>query len=543
MQALLQQTKHLFSLRMTGAICLGIAVLAKLVVQLADFSFGGDKSYQLLAAKNLLAGNGLTIGQVTLNDLSTLNYEPLVGWPPGYSIAVAPLLWLFNGDYKLAALSFDIICLLPFFYYLLKLSRFLITENWLRHLFILFSGLFLYPFTSRFSTDLISLSFMMASFYYLLKLMDGYGKQIMPLSVSLFIAGLFRYHYIPVGVGIPCFLLLAGYINRKPAWKKAALHTGILLLILFAALLLFQHFYTGSVAYTKKTNTGFFAENLTDMYPIVPASFFDIETALTLFSRFTRTIFTENREVVSLAAYLLFFVLLLYGIRWSLKNKWEMNGRTTYFFYGGSAISLLLMLLLAYLSATHPTLYWFNREHWTYLIEHRYFLFVCVFIQLLAFLFLFARYNSLNLFWKTIAITCASLMILNSVHKAFYTSKLLVSEIREKKVGSALANDADFVMEQYKKVKHAFPDHEIIIASPRNVVCNYAALESIKTIYKPDPASFNNIPLVSQPTKILLILHQVHQEKYQSVIQLSATDYIDKNNGWHFYLIHPGSAN
>ncbi len=83
----------------------------KIVTAASPFSnMIGDKSSQLLAAKNFLEGNGLTIKKVLLNDLSSEVFTPLGGMAPGYSVVVASLLrWLFNGDYKTAALVFDLI--------------------------------------------------------------------------------------------------------------------------------------------------------------------------------------------------------------------------------------------------------------------------------------------------------------------------------------------------------------------------------------------------------------------------------------------------
>ena len=114
--------------------------------------------------------------------------------------------------------------------------------------------------------------------------------------------------------------------------------------------------------------------------------------------------------------------------------------------------------------------------------------------------------------------------------------------MKELASGVAFARDADFVLIQYKKVKETYPQHDIIIASPRNTICNYAGLENIKSIYKPKPGYFFRPPTSTQPTKILLILHQRHLEDFKSVLDLPHSDRFHESNGWHFFIVNVDEA-
>ncbi|HEX7846575.1 MAG TPA: hypothetical protein VF476_12310 [Chitinophagaceae bacterium] len=543
MQQLLKRLKEILSANLSGKLCLLIAIIAKIAVQIEAFGFGGDKSYQLVAAKNLLAGNGITIGQVSLSDLSTISYQPLVGWPPGYTIAVAPLLWLFNGDYQLAALSFDLLCLIPFFYFLLRLSDFLITEKWLRNLFILFTGLFIYPATSKLGTDLFSFSCMMGAFYYLLQLMEKPGRRYVFLTaLTLFLAGLFRYNYIPVAMAIPVLLLIAAFVNKKKEWKISAFYLGAILIGLFSLLLLFQYYYTGAATYIRKTETGFYGDHLLDVHPIVLSSLADIETWLGFFSRATGTDYISNRTIISDISFILFLLLLLYSMAWLVRKKLKLADRSDNFISAGTGISLSIIAVLAYLAASNAMLHWASGEEWTYLLEHRYFVFVCFFIQLIVFARLFAKYKILNRFWKGIAISCAFLMILNSVHKGLYIAKLSVSESKKIIAGDPVGNDADLIMSMYKKIKRSYPDHEIIVASPKKVICNYAALENIKSSNELRPFHMKNL-VSSKPTKILLVLEGTYSKSFLPALAQPGVEYLQQQGEWYFYLLNVAQAN
>ena len=92
MQQIWHYCKNVLSRKETGFIIIIIAVLIKILLQVAFFSIQGDKAFQLVAAKNLLDGHGLTFNYVSLNDLSTEKFSPLIGWPPGYSLVLTPLL-------------------------------------------------------------------------------------------------------------------------------------------------------------------------------------------------------------------------------------------------------------------------------------------------------------------------------------------------------------------------------------------------------------------------------------------------------------------
>src|SRR4051812_29265779 len=100
--------KAWLSRRDISILILVLAIISRMTTQLYFFRLGDDRSFQLLGAKNLLAGHGITVNQVFANDLSHQVFQPIVGWPPGYSVLVA-IFALITGDVTFAAIIFDLI--------------------------------------------------------------------------------------------------------------------------------------------------------------------------------------------------------------------------------------------------------------------------------------------------------------------------------------------------------------------------------------------------------------------------------------------------
>src|SRR5687768_13968635 len=88
--------------------CLLIAIALKAAMCYHFFQFETDKSYQAIAAMNLVEGNGLTIGKADVTDLTRIHFEPVIGWPPGYSLFIA-FFYGISGDLKGASLLSDVL--------------------------------------------------------------------------------------------------------------------------------------------------------------------------------------------------------------------------------------------------------------------------------------------------------------------------------------------------------------------------------------------------------------------------------------------------
>ena len=540
MQIVLNYCESLLSKKKTGTIFLFIAILAKIAMQLAYFSISDDKSFQLLAAKNLLNGYGVTINNVLLSNLSLVEFTPLVRSPPGYSVVLSPLVWLFNYDYKMAALVFDIVCVFPFFYYLIRLLNFLSIQTWLKNLFILFAGFFFYPADSHSCTDLASLICMLAGFYYLLLLMQKENMSfslVLAVSISFFLAGFFRYNYIPVVSCCPILLGVAGIINKKKPWIKGSFQIALLLGTFLLSLLLFQYYNAGSAAYIAPRETGLFPKNLLRMHPVIAGSFFDIDVNLRLFTNFVGGNYRTNDRVFLYINYLLLIFLSVYGIYWLIRNKRQLKTNTGYFIFMGFSISVAIICLLIFLSLRNSAYLSPTSLPWTYVQESRYFVFIVVFIQLIVFACLFNRFEQLTRFWKRIAVFCAFVLIVQFVHKVYYVSIFWMRSNPPFYTSPGFTTKTASTTQLFKAAQNQHPTYEIIVTSPDYSTCNYASLENIKAIHLSSPPHPSQQISSITPVKLLIVIPQKLVADYDPLLKSESIHYFGEVQNLYFYIL------
>lgn len=519
---MISEIKSFLSKKHTGLFFTILAFAVKISMQIAFFDIDGDKAVQLWAAKNLSEGHGLTLSYVTLNDFSTVRFVPLIGWPPGYSVMISPLLWLFNGDYKLAALIFDIISICLFLYFLFRLLNYFSLLPWLKNLFILFSGFFFYPIGPSTCTDSISLSCMLAALYCYLLLAEKRlvsPKWIIAAVLSAFLSGFFRYNYVPVSLLFPCLFIIAGIFNKNKWWVRNGIYSGIFLFILISSLLLFQHFYTGSIAFVNSRETGLFPDNFLKMYPVVPASFIDIETCVSFFCNISNADFFKTVALVIYISAVFYFALVLYVFQWLLKNRMQITDRNDLYVYFASGISLAISGLLFWLSLRNSARISPFYNLWTYVQEYRYFVFIVIVLQLSVFIYLFNHYKQLNQFWRITALGCATLMTLGVVHKMIYTGKIITSSPPFYSL-SVFKKEAGQIIDEFTKIKNQSPNQEVVFFFPDLNYAAYAGLQNLKTAVIPSPKDQLSFFEKAAPGKLVFLIPENMRDFYSPLLNL-----------------------
>ena len=102
------KVKHLLAdKKITLAIIL-FTITCRIIQLIYFFNIRVDGMYQHMATLNFVNGHGISTGYALPTDLSTTVYEPLINWPPGYSLLLAPFYILFTHNYIAAGLTLDI---------------------------------------------------------------------------------------------------------------------------------------------------------------------------------------------------------------------------------------------------------------------------------------------------------------------------------------------------------------------------------------------------------------------------------------------------
>ncbi|MEK6529215.1 MAG: hypothetical protein AABZ36_10090 [Nitrospirota bacterium] len=109
MTPFLNRIKVILSDKHTSIVIIALAIVARVIQLIFFYNIRVDGMYQVMAMQNFVDGHGISIGKVMPADLSTVIYEPLTNWPPGYSLLLSPFYVLFNNNYIAACIAIEIL--------------------------------------------------------------------------------------------------------------------------------------------------------------------------------------------------------------------------------------------------------------------------------------------------------------------------------------------------------------------------------------------------------------------------------------------------
>ena len=94
MTSFLSSAKRILSDKWVTLAIIVFSILGRIIQLIFFFNLRLDASHQVIATRNFLKGAGISMAKAYANDLSVVVYEPLINWPPGYSILLAPVYLL-----------------------------------------------------------------------------------------------------------------------------------------------------------------------------------------------------------------------------------------------------------------------------------------------------------------------------------------------------------------------------------------------------------------------------------------------------------------
>ncbi|HEY0355054.1 MAG TPA: hypothetical protein VGC29_02550, partial [Flavisolibacter sp.] len=270
--------------RRVGISILFLAIACRLIQLLFFFNIRVDASYQAIASLNMVNGHGISLSSASPSNLSHTIYEPLIKWPPGFSLLLAPFYLLF-GNYLYAAMALHAIAAIALILFSRGILKLLNTPIYLVNIFTLLTGVFIYSYYIITSTDAIGVSFFIAAIYFFISLVrsqEKWARDLPGITVCLLACGLLKYLYIPVVMILPMMLWFRGWINKNLLLKKAGIYSGLITLLGVLAMLGFQEYSGGSPVYIHEPERGFFPGNLLSFHPFTITSFIDNNTIINL---------------------------------------------------------------------------------------------------------------------------------------------------------------------------------------------------------------------------------------------------------------------
>ena len=484
---MLRSFKQFFSGPIASTICFVVALFSRMMLLRIFFDFGSDKLGQVLIARNFLGGKALTIGQVSAENLAhqiyaPAIYNPPIGWPPGYSILLSPLL-LITSNIALACLLLDFIAALIFLIYLRKLLQLLKFDSANVNLFLLFQGFIIY---NSGPSDFLGLTFLVMAMFYLVK--SYQSTQFSPalvlmLSVSFIGAAMLRYLYQPVSFLILFFSIIHALANGK---RRVAVRSFIPLLLLSTASLFwfaYQKGYHLHGVYMAPSATGFFPKNLLLMNPFVLASLFNIHFYTVQLSKLFHQSYGSIAGIFQWTNFLLVVALTLIYFRFAQKSWRRLKAEHIFLLIGGFAC-IAIVGGLCFLSILHsrevgPPLF-----RWTYVTPGRYYLFPMLFLQIFVWNWLFVRAHATNTVLLRIAQAFFALLVcIEILHGSYLIVKKFSSPlVAISKTAEASAEDkalADY-LERYD-----FNRSKLVVSAFTKRFIFYAQLKGAFGFYNP----------------------------------------------------------
>lgn len=443
MNSIRRSLYEILNSKRTGWFLILFATACKSILTAVFTSYETDKSFYLLLANNFSEGNGLTIPVSLLSDptLTQNIYIPSAS-SPLYSILVAPFLKLFPGNYYLATWMIESLAWLFLFIIIYKILRRLMPDYFWTNLFILFSGFFLYNIELSSSTkDVLSTGFLLAGLLQCLRLANAEKISLPTLFLSsllFLLPGLTKSLYTPLALVFPLSILFIGLIGKNRIRTRIGLVCLLISLVLFAA----QYFYFNTLEATALVEhrdffstrwsmaksgddfvSGIYFENLLKLYPFIPASLFNLDSAGVqvrdhlpfLYRAYGFLLYLVN--AIGIAALVaIFFSVCKRFFRKSLPPP-------ILFLITGLIISFAILSITCALSLRYRAIeYKSSTDSWTFVYENRPYFFTILFLQACLFIFLFSRQLSSKILigvkWLLIPI-----MAIGGLHGSYFVVK------------------------------------------------------------------------------------------------------------------------
>lgn len=523
-----------------SVIAIGIAVLARIIQLIFFYNVQVDGMYQVMAMQNFTEGHGISLGKVLPGDLSAVVYEPLINWPPGYSLMLSPFYILFGHDYIAAGITLDIVAAVVLIFTCRAILKVLDTPLYLINLFTLLTGFFIYYFYFINSSDAVAISFFMLAMYFTLRLLKN-NKFSLKLSLGssfcLFLCGLIKYLFIPVVFILPAFVFLKGLADKNRATKTAGLLSFVILLLLLGGFLIWQKAIYGSAGYISESARGFFPENIQGFHPALPASFINPDTvslAIPASSQAGTIVF----RLLQALHVVLFLVAGFYIVRSIARNGFRKMTLTDSFFYNGFFLSAAITFLLVILSLTVGKEENIPGHWWTYVEEPRYYGLIHVFVHLGIFVLYYYYKQNRSRQFKYLIITLVVLLLPETFRGILFTARR-ITRMESEEYSWHIEKDVQLFAASVLKKEMRENENAVVTGSSYYMYYRVGMYSHVPALT--EVTAINDLSKLncSKPTLLLVVLNGNDDEmRYESFLSRPETQFAGEMHGFYFYTTH-----
>lgn len=535
-----QWLKQVFSRKDVSMACLLLAIIARILLSFYFNQLDWDKLFQAMAGKNFIEGHGFTIKQVHVNDLSKEYYEPLQGWPYGYSILAGIAYW-FVHNLGRACLVLDVIFAVLYFIILKKLFKQLGFPAYVSNLALLLTGAAI-PFyvTDSWPTDFISLVLLIYLCSLALQSFSGKQsiRQTLWLAVVNCLAVWFKYMYLPVTFILPAFLLWNGWQQKN----KKLFNTGLIVLvaaILSTGLLLAIRIpYSQPANYVNISGRGLFWHNLLNLYPFFISAFITLDFYLTQIGTLTKLNYSTWLTLLKWINLLLFACMLVRFVYFSFQKKWTGHSPWAVFTLLSGAMGICLLAVLAYMSLTYDNHFPAPRILvWTYLAEERYLVLPEFVALLLAIRWLFLQKSNTFRLQKALQALFVMIVVLETAHCTYFLLKNFTVDRRH---FAQVAKDKRFT-DYIQQVIQENRKKNIDVVFTNSTMANRSVLMGGKGLFQFTELNYPDIH-ASKPTLLIAVIINYERPYYQAFLNKPGVQLIHTINDHGFYAYYATPA-
>jgi hypothetical protein len=529
--------KRFLSTQTATFLILLLAIGGRLIQVLFFFNIGVDRSFQFQATDSLVRGHGITLAEVLPGDLSTPVYLPLIKWPPGYTVLVAPFYSLFGEYYVTAGIVLDMLFSIVLILFSRKVLRELNVSTWLINIYTLVAGFFIYEFYFYSSSDAIVTALFIVALFYTLRFLKGaisWQKASVVLGILLLVLASFKYSFIPALFVIPLFLFIKGWANNNNEEKKVGALSLLIVTVGLSCILLYQKNISGSATYVTDAVSGFYPKNLLTAFPFLGDAFLKPGTLgqlLTVESGIGSAVFI----LLQLLHLVLGGIVFVYMVRRIKMQGFRKLSAVDSFFYLAFFVSLAIFLLLLTLSFRIAK----DTENWTFIQEGRYYGVASVFVHL-AFFVGYEHFRSrFTPLLGSLFYCLFFLLFIEGCRGTFFTFNRVryfgkeeyswQYEDRLQKYADALIQKA----KQESKVKKVavaassyYYNHRIHLYSHVPMMHDAGRINDLSSLH------------TKEPMVLLIMIHEKHKPQFQPFLARKGGESVGNFDGHSFYTVY-----
>lgn len=538
MQQVFNILNKLLSARQASVIVILVAVTAR-IIQLVFFldSFF-DTTFQVIATQNFLNGNGISTAVVNPESLSTVIYQPLINWPPGYSVLLSPFYIATGHNYLIACLVLDVLSASAIIFITRRILRLLAVSTALINLFTLLTAFFIYYFYYTGSTDGIAIAFFLgaiASSLTLVKSNQFWRSRSIIAGVCLLASASLKYLFFPVVFVLPLILLIYSYQNKTELVKKAALLSLGIVTLGIALLYFYQKNVSGAGTYISAPGRGFFPEHLLRLHPAIPGAFFTPNTVKKLPGSLAEPAMNILRVL-----HIITFLVIVFGVaRHFIKSGLKGASLQKTFLFLAISLSVAVSIVLALLSLFVDKELIPPDRWWTYAEDARYYGLSDILLHLSAFtLFYHYRYRVTGVL-KLFVTILPFLLTPEALRGIAFTANRVTSAGKEKYYWQSERDFFGTGMKIVGQLKDSSRERKVIVTSSLYYAIYRAGLHMQVPVLE-NTAALNTPEKLrsAEPVVLLAIIRSDRLQAFKKFTGYPATKLAGELNGFYFYTLH-----